>query len=117
MPTNDRTAQRATDQLREKAGEIRQNVQELGSAARDAAEQAAGQFRDTATQRAAELRDAAAEQVCGMRDAAGEYIEMGRERAMGFEKTIEQRIREKPLQSMLIAAGVGLVVGAIWIRR
>jgi ElaB/YqjD/DUF883 family membrane-anchored ribosome-binding protein len=117
MPTNEHTAQRTADQLRDKAGEIRQNVQDLGTAARDAAQQVAGQIRDTATQRASELRDAAADQVAGLRDAAGDYYEMGRGRAMDLEQTIEQRIREKPLQSMLVAAGVGLLVGALWIRR
>jgi ElaB/YqjD/DUF883 family membrane-anchored ribosome-binding protein len=36
---------------------------------------------------------------------------------MDFERTLEQRIREKPLHSVAIAAGVGLLLGMLWIRR
>jgi ElaB/YqjD/DUF883 family membrane-anchored ribosome-binding protein len=33
------------------------------------------------------------------------------------ERSFVQYIREQPLKSMLIAAGVGLVLGRFWLRR
>ena len=41
----------------------------------------------------------------------------GREKVRQVEQSIEQYIREQPLKSMLIAAGVGLVLGRFWMRR
>jgi ElaB/YqjD/DUF883 family membrane-anchored ribosome-binding protein len=34
-----------------------------------------------------------------------------------WEESLEARIRKNPLQSLLIAAGVGLVLGAVWKSR
>ena len=35
----------------------------------------------------------------------------------GFEKTIEDRIQKDPLQSILIAAGIGIVFGMLWKKK
>jgi ElaB/YqjD/DUF883 family membrane-anchored ribosome-binding protein len=107
----------ASEPLSKKADEVRQSVQELGAAALDAAQKAATQFRDRATQRAAEYRDVAAGQAEEACETAGEYYSAGREQVLDFEQTLEQRIREKPLQSVLIAAGVGILIGVLWTRR
>ena len=63
-----------------------------------------------------QLRDAASEKYNELRDQAQEYYEQGRERAMEWEQGLEGYVREKPLQSLLIAAGVGMLVGMIWKR-
>jgi ElaB/YqjD/DUF883 family membrane-anchored ribosome-binding protein len=121
MATNKRTTanhrRSAPETLSKKADNVRQSVNELGSAAVDAAQEAAAHFRDTAAQRAADYRDAAAEQAEEVCDTASEYYSAGRERALDFEQTLEERIREKPLQSVLIAAGVGILIGVLWTRR
>ena len=49
-------------------------------------------------------------------DKAHEYYERSREKAVEFEEQIEKYIREKPLQSVLIAAGVGVALGLL-LRR
>jgi ElaB/YqjD/DUF883 family membrane-anchored ribosome-binding protein len=33
------------------------------------------------------------------------------------ERSLAQYVREQPLKSILIAAGVGLVLGRFWLRR
>ena len=50
------------------------------------------------------------------KNASGYYKE-GMEKVQGLEKTLEGKIRQNPLQSVLIAAGVGLILGAFWRRR
>jgi ElaB/YqjD/DUF883 family membrane-anchored ribosome-binding protein len=52
-----------------------------------------------------------------IRDDASEYYEQGREQARGVQRTFEQFIRDKPVKSVLIAAGVGLLFGRFWMRR
>ena len=95
----------ATDHLSKKAAEARESLQEVGQAAREAAQEKMQQVRDVAQERVGELRD-----------RAGEYYEMGRDRAYDLEQSLEQRIRERPLNSVLMAAGIGILLGILWRR-
>ena len=80
--------------LRDSAAQVGQNLRDLS-----------GQVRDTATQQYEQLRQ-----------QAGDYYEQGRQRAMEMEQSLEQYVQEKPIQSLLIAAGVGMLLGMIWKR-
>jgi ElaB/YqjD/DUF883 family membrane-anchored ribosome-binding protein len=83
-----------TAQLKETAQQVQQNLRELGSQARTAATQ----------------------QYEHLRQQANDYYAQGRERATEMEQTLEQYVQEKPLQSLLIAAGVGMLLGVLWRR-
>ena len=78
----------------EAATQVGQNLRDLG-----------GQVRDMATERYSQLKD-----------QASEYYESGRERAREWEENLEQYVQEKPLQAVLIAAGVGVLLGLLWKR-
>ena len=78
----------------ETASQVGQNLRELG-----------GQVRDVASQKYEQLRD-----------SAGDYYQQGRERAQEWEQNIEDYVREKPLQAVLMAAGVGVLLGLLWKR-
>ena len=80
--------------VREKAGEVGQNLRDLG-----------GQVRDVAQQKYAELRD-----------QATSYYDQGRERAQEWEQNLESYVQEKPIQALLMAAGVGVLLGLLWKR-
>ena len=86
--------QGAAGQLREGAAEVTQNLRDMG-----------GQVRDAATEKYEQLRD-----------QASEYYEQGRQRAQEWEQGLEQYVQEKPIQSLLIAAGVGMMLGLLWKR-
>lgn len=45
-----------------------------------------------------------------------ELSETARERASGLQHQLEERITNNPLKSILIAAGLGIVVGCLWRR-
>ena len=68
-----------------------------------------------------ELKDAA--QRTAMRKlgdvsrATGEFVEGRKERARELEDELVNAIRDAPLKSLLIAAGLGLLLGACWSRR
>jgi ElaB/YqjD/DUF883 family membrane-anchored ribosome-binding protein len=85
----------ATEQLREKAGVAAAKLQDIGSKATEAAR----------------------EEYDHLRDTAGEYFHDGRERARQWRSDMEEYVQEKPLKSLLIAAGVGMLFGFIWRRR
>ena len=85
---------------------------------------AAGDIRDTAQQvgqnlrdLGGQVRDAAGEQYDQVKRQAQDYYDQGRERAREFEQNLEEYIQEKPIKSILIAAGVGVVLGLLWKRH
>jgi ElaB/YqjD/DUF883 family membrane-anchored ribosome-binding protein len=47
------------------------------------------------------------------KEIAAEYYEQGRERVLAWQRQLEQQAREKPLQSLLVAAGIGLLLGLL----
>lgn len=52
-----------------------------------------------------------------IKDNAAQFYGQGLNQAKKFEKGIENRIQSHPIQSLLIVAGVGLVLGSLWNRR
>lgn len=95
MSSGNQSRDNATEDLRRKAGDVKQSVQELGSVAKAAASEKMGELRDT----------------------AADYYERGRERVSDAEQSVEDYIREQPLKSVLLAAGIGFLFGAFYIRR
>ena len=90
-----RSSRTASDRLGKQARIVTEDLQELRGIAGDAAQEKLGQLRENAS----------------------DYYEEGREKVHQVERSFEQFIREQPLKSILIAAGVGLVLGRFWMRR
>jgi ElaB/YqjD/DUF883 family membrane-anchored ribosome-binding protein len=63
------------------------------------------------------VKDAAQEKLGQVREDATEYCEQGQDKVHGVLSNVEQYIRERPVKSVLIAAGVGLLFGRFWMRR
>ena len=78
-----------------KARTVRQDIQELSGMAREMAQ----------------------EKVEQLRASASEYCKEGRDTVQQVEHSFEQFIRQQPLKSILIAAGVGMLLGGLWMRR
>jgi ElaB/YqjD/DUF883 family membrane-anchored ribosome-binding protein len=47
---------------------------------------------------------------------ASEYYQQGRDQALVWQKQLEQHICEKPIQSLVVAGGIGLLLGLLWRR-
>jgi len=52
-----------------------------------------------------------------LRQSAREYMAKGKEKALELEEGFEGVIQENPIRSILIAAGVGALIGALICRR
>lgn len=91
------------DQIKEKASQVAQNLRDTGS-----------QLRDKAQEQMNNLKDSAGEYYQQGRDMASQYYEQGREMATEWEQNLENYVREQPIKSLLIAAGVGCVIGFLW---
>jgi ElaB/YqjD/DUF883 family membrane-anchored ribosome-binding protein len=47
------------------------------------------------------------------KEVVAEYYEEGRNQVLAWQQQLEYQVREKPLQSLLVAAGVGLLFGLL----
>jgi ElaB/YqjD/DUF883 family membrane-anchored ribosome-binding protein len=84
-----------TDRLGKQAMEVKKDLQEMGETVRDAAQEKLGQVGEKAS----------------------EYFEQGRDKVHGVACACEQFLRERPLRSVLMAAGIGWLLGRFWKRR
>lgn len=95
------------------AADVSENVGEFIRAVADGASTAAHQVRGAAG-RAVEAVEQKYERVS---HAARDSFQHGRDLGRRWEDDFEGAIRSRPLISVLIAAGIGLVVGTLWHRR
>jgi ElaB/YqjD/DUF883 family membrane-anchored ribosome-binding protein len=66
-----------------------------------------------AEERGTEMRDQAHDLIAQGKEVAAEYYEEGRNQVLAWQQQLENQVREKPLQSLLVAAGVGLLFGLL----
>jgi len=88
------------------------NTGNQGQSVTEQAQQVGQNLRDLGGQ----VRDAAREKYDQLSDQAQDYYQQGRQKAQEWEEGLESYIQEKPLQSVLIAAGVGVLLGLLWKR-
>ena len=90
----------------------KQGEKGAGKELRESASQVGEQIRDMGGQ----VRDAAREKYDQLRDQAGHYYEEGRQRVHEWEQNLESYVQERPVKSLIIAAGVDLVIGFLMRR-
>ena len=86
---------KTSDQLGKQAKEVTEDLRAMGETVRDAAREKLGQVGERAS----------------------ECCEQGRDKVHGVACACEQFLRQRPLTSVLLAAGVGLLLGRFWLRR
>jgi ElaB/YqjD/DUF883 family membrane-anchored ribosome-binding protein len=84
-----------SERLGEQAKEVAEDLQRMGTNVGDAAQEKLGQVGEKAS----------------------EYCEQGRDKVHGVACACEQFIRQRPLRSVLIAAGIGWLLGRFWKHR
>jgi len=51
-----------------------------------------------------------------VKETMTEYYEQGRESLQDLTQTLAAQIRERPFQTLLVAGGIGLLLGLLWRR-
>jgi ElaB/YqjD/DUF883 family membrane-anchored ribosome-binding protein len=92
--TNDHKAHSVAADLKENAAQVGQQLRDMGG----------------------QVKDAAKEQYNNLRDKAADYYTHGKETVEEYTDTVEQYIQDKPIKAVLIAAGIGMVIGYLWRR-
>ncbi|MFO0984435.1 MAG: hypothetical protein U1E76_22365 [Planctomycetota bacterium] len=80
---------------------IRSHVSDIGAEMRDLADAAKQTVSDTIEQ---------------VKEGAADSYAFGKEKAADLQKGVQSLVREQPVTALLVAAGVGLLVGLLWKR-
>jgi ElaB/YqjD/DUF883 family membrane-anchored ribosome-binding protein len=99
---------------RELGTQVRDHVQELGAQGQERAQELGAQVRNWTQEVGGQLKEGAQEAVRQAETSASQLSAQGREAVGQLEKTLEDYVRAKPLQSLMIAAGVGVMVALLW---
>ena len=83
------------DRLGKQATKVKKDLEQIGGTAKDIAE----------------------DQLEQVGEIVSESYEQGRDKVHGVACACEQFIRERPLRSVLMAAGIGWLLGRVWKRR
>lgn len=94
------------DDLRRQAKAVKEDLRGLGRTAKHVAGEKLG-----------EAKHKAVEYFDEGKQKTAQLLEQGKEKAARVEDQVEHYIRRKPLKSVLIAAGVGALLGFLISRR
>lgn len=86
---------RPQDRLREKVTETRENIADMGHLAKETVQDKVHELKEKAVQ--------------GYDDGKEKLRELG--------TSLVTMVRESPMKSVLIASGIGLVLGVLWRRK
>lgn len=95
MATNSTIKRASPDTVADRAATVARDCRDIGDAA----------------------KQMAADSVAAVRDTAYQYFDEGRSHVRHLSTGVQSQIQERPLKAILIAAGVGFLLGAIWTRR
>jgi len=99
MRTTDALAAQASAQQEpSSAEEWRERMQEAGKEVGQKAQEVGQKVQELTTQG---------------QEVAAEYYQQGRERVLAWQQQLQTQVQEKPLQTLLIAAGIGLLFGLL----
>ncbi len=83
-----------SDQLGKQAMEVTEDLCEMGNIAREAVQ----------------------EKVEQVRENVSEYYQQERDHVHDLASSVEQFLRQRPFRSVLVAAGIGWLLGRLWKR-
>lgn len=94
--------------------DMREQAREQGAQLQEWVQEAGRQARDWAQETGSQLQEGAQEAMHQVGTVTSQLSDLSRTAMNQLEETLEGRIRNKPLQSVLIAAGVGMLCGLLW---
>jgi ElaB/YqjD/DUF883 family membrane-anchored ribosome-binding protein len=92
---NTRQLKNEAASVAEHASTLAKDVRELGTAAKQTVTHGADALRET----------------------ANDYLDQGKAKAREAGEMMQEKVGEKPITSLLVAASVGFLAGILWVRR
>ena len=107
-------------QCYDKPSTLGTQVQHIGTQVKETVQAAGTQVKETVQDMGTYIKETAQDmgtQAKETMQAAGTQVyEQGRESLQGLNRTIEGQIRQRPIQALLVAGGIGVLLGFLWQR-
>lgn len=101
----------------EQARTVGAQMQEMGAQMKATAQEVGAQVKETAQEIVAQVKAAAQEMGAQVQDTMTEYYAQGRESLRDVSQTLEGQIRAQPLQALMVAGGIGILLALLTRRR
>jgi ElaB/YqjD/DUF883 family membrane-anchored ribosome-binding protein len=96
-------------QMQNVGTQVKETVQEMGTQVKEAVQEMETYVKETAQDMGTQAKEA-------MQAAGTQVYEQGRESLQDLNRTIEGQIHQRPLQALLVAGGIGVLLGLLWRR-
>jgi ElaB/YqjD/DUF883 family membrane-anchored ribosome-binding protein len=88
---------------------VKETAQDVGTYVKETAQHIGSQVKET-------MQDMGTQAKETMQAAGTQVYEQGRDSLQDLNRTIEGQIRARPLQALLVAGGIGVLLGLLWRR-
>src|SRR5215475_1646400 len=89
--------------------QVKETVQDMGTYVKETAQNVGTQVKETVQDMGTQAKET-------IQAAGTQVYEQGRESLQDLNRTIEGQIRQRPLQALLVAGGIGVLLGLLWQR-
>ena len=96
-------------QMQNVGTQVKETVQDMGTYVKETAQNVGTQVKETVQDMGTQAKDT-------IQAAGTQVYEQGRESLQDLNRTIEGQIRQRPLQALLVAGGIGVLLGLLWRR-
>jgi ElaB/YqjD/DUF883 family membrane-anchored ribosome-binding protein len=96
-------------QMQQVGTQVKETMQAAGTQVKETMQQVGTQVKET-------MQDVGTQVKETMQATGNQIYEQGRESLQDLNRTIEAQIRERPLQALLVAGGIGALLGLLWRR-
>ena len=96
-------------QMQNVGTQVKETVQDMGTYVKETAQNVGTQVKETVQDMGTQAKDT-------IQAAGTQVYEQGRESLQDLNRTIEGQIRHRPLQALLVAGGIGVLLGLLWRR-
>jgi ElaB/YqjD/DUF883 family membrane-anchored ribosome-binding protein len=107
-------------QMQHVGTQVKETMQDVGIQVKETVQAAGTQVKETVqhvgTQVKETMQDVGIQVKETMQAAGTQVYEQGRESFQDLNRTIEAQIRERPIQALLVAGGIGVLLGLLWRR-
>ena len=107
-------------QIQNVGTQVKETVQDVGTYVKETAQNVGTQVKETVqaagTQVKETVQDLGTQAKETIQAAGTQVYEQGREGLQDLNRTIEGQIRRRPLQALLVAGGIGVLLGVLWQR-
>jgi ElaB/YqjD/DUF883 family membrane-anchored ribosome-binding protein len=103
------TPQTLSTQMQNVGTQVKETAQDIGTYVKETAQNIGTQVRE-------KVQDIGTQAKETVQAAGTQVYEQGRESLQDLSRTIEGQIRTRPLQALLVAGGIGVLLGLLWRR-